>query len=61
MQRKIDILRIRKNLLPKNVTENPAKGESALNTFTKLVKNKNKNTEIEETKDSLIIWETVEE
>lgn len=52
MERKIDIVRIRKDRLPKG-SEKTVKDFAA--TF------KAKNIEIEESKDSLIIWENVDE
>lgn len=54
MARKYDVVRIRKGLLPK--------GEKADKAVKDLVAAlKGKNTEIDESKDSLIIWENVDE
>lgn len=53
MKRKYDVVRIRKEF---------AKGERAEKAIKELsAALKGKNTEIEESKDSLIIWENVEE
>lgn len=61
MKRKFDVVRIRKSMLPAVATKAPEKGKSPLQVFCDLVKGNNKNVEIEESKDSLIIWETVNE
>lgn len=54
MQRKIDVVRVRKGYLPK--------GEKADKALKELVAAlKGKNTEIDDSKESLIIWENVEE
>jgi hypothetical protein len=54
MNRQIDIVRVRKGLLPKG-----EKGEKVVKDLISALKSKS--TTIEETKESLIIWENVDE
>lgn len=54
MERKIDVVRIRKNLIPKG-KEKPARD------YLTAIKGENKKMEIEESKDYLTLWETVTE
>lgn len=54
MDRKIDVIRIRKNLVPKGK-------ETAVKDILKAIKGDNKKMDIEESKDFLTLWETVTE
>lgn len=52
--RKIDIVRIRKEYLPKG-------SDKAVKDFAAAIKGQNKEIEIDDSKESLILWETVKE
>lgn len=54
MRRKIDVVRVRKGLLPKG-----EKGEKIIKDLIAALKGKD--TEIDDSKESLIIWENVDE
>lgn len=60
-KRKIDIIRIRKYLLPPSIMKGPEKGKSPLDTFIEVLSKSKKGLEIEDKDERIIVWETIED